>query len=321
MSEYPWLVSTWQHWQDLLQQGALPNAILCQAKSGTGIEDIVEKLAMAVVCKNSEQQACGFCHSCELSKGENHPDIHWIRPEKEGKNIIVDQIREANRLALESSQLGGKRIIIISPAEAMNESAANALLKTLETPPEQCHFVLLTTDKSRLLATITSRCQTWLVGALNKEALLSWLSTQPTLDNQIPPDWQHIKMYADSPLLAVEFIKQKKTQEFEQLQRLLLKVVQTKQVNITEAQTLFKLEPLDKIRWLTYILSDVQKSHFGILTEINNSDFIQLSQLLPYQLAYEQYHALVKLQQLLSTSSGLNTELLIVDWLLKFTLA
>ncbi len=319
MSEYPWLATTWQHWQDLLRQQSLPNAILCQAKSGTGIESIVEKLAMAVVCKNATEEACGFCHSCDLSKSGNHPDIHWVRPEKEGKNIVVDQVREANRLALESSQLGGKRIIIISPAEAMNESAANALLKTLETPPQQCNFVLLSTDKSRLLPTIISRCQIWQVKPLGKLAFLDWLSEKTSASNAPMVDWQCIKMYADSPLLALSFIEQGKASEFEALQKLMLQLIQTKQLRISEVQVMFKTEPLEKIRWLLYILADIQKSHFGMSQDIKNPHFIQLSQLLSYQQAYEQYHELLKLQQLLITSSGLNSELLIVDWLLKFT--
>ncbi len=110
------------------------------------------------MCVNYESEACGFRHSCELMKSGSHPDFHVIEPEKEGKSITVDQVQVSNRWAQQSSQLGGfLRVILLNwPA---NESASNALLKTLEEPASNCIFILSTRNSNRLMPTILSRCQ------------------------------------------------------------------------------------------------------------------------------------------------------------------
>ncbi|MCV5746812.1 hypothetical protein OFN42_42035, partial [Escherichia coli] len=77
---------------------------------GLAVEKLVEFFSHALLCQNYSSEACGFCHSCQLTKSQSHPDLHWIRPEKEGKAITVDQIRACNRLAHESSQLNGYRL-------------------------------------------------------------------------------------------------------------------------------------------------------------------------------------------------------------------
>ena len=108
------------------------------------------------MCQNDHSEPCGFCHSCDLLKSESHPDVHYLLPEKDKKALSVDQIRQANKWAQESSQFGRYRIIVIPNAETMNASASNALLKTLEEPPKQCLFILSTENAKLLLPTIRS---------------------------------------------------------------------------------------------------------------------------------------------------------------------
>ena len=79
--------------------------------------------------------------------------------EEEGKAIKIDQIRELSDVMSRKPQLGGYRVCIIHPAEAMNISASNALLKTLEEPGEASMIMLISSDPGRLPATIRSRCQ------------------------------------------------------------------------------------------------------------------------------------------------------------------
>ncbi len=74
----------------------------------------------------------------------------WLNLRKKVKSITVDQVRASNRWAQQSSQLGSLRVILLNPAEAMNESASNALLKTLE-PASNCIFILSTRNSNRLI--------------------------------------------------------------------------------------------------------------------------------------------------------------------------
>lgn len=316
MKLYPWLDPLWHQWQAMLVQHATPNAMLCNAKEGTGVESLVAQLAAAIVCKNADDEACGFCHSCELSLSGHHPDVHWVQPEKEGKSINVDQIREANRHAIESSQLGGKRVIIIHPAEAMNESASNALLKTLETPPSKCIFILLSQDKQKLLPTITSRCQHWQLPAVSKPMLLEWLAQQS--DKAQSSDWFSIKMYAQSPLDALEFIQNDKQQQWDQLIDLLSHGLSHSALSLVDVQAFFKNDPLEKVTWLLYLFNDLQKAHFGVCEGPLPQRFEQLLSQVSYEQAYRHYQHLQTMYQSLRTSTGLNADLLIVDWYLSF---
>ncbi|WP_086982969.1 DNA polymerase III subunit delta' [Vibrio aphrogenes] len=316
MTLYPWLSPLWHQWQSMLSQGTTPNAMLCNAKEGTGIESLIARLSAALVCKNAEDEACGFCHSCELSKNGSHPDIHWVQAEQTGKAITVEQIREANRYALESSQLGGKRVIIIHPAEAMNESASNALLKTLETPPQQCVFILVTQDKHKLLATITSRCQFWSLPEVSKPMLLDWLKAQS--DKAHDSDWFSLKMYAQSPLKALDFIENDKHQQWEQMLTLLLHGQSHRSYSLSEIQLFFKDNAQEKLLWLLYLFNDLQKAHFGLFNEPLPLKFEQLMAFISYQKAYSHYQMIQSLYAKLTASSSLNTELLITDWYLDF---
>ncbi|MFV0575164.1 MAG: DNA polymerase III subunit delta' [Vibrio sp.] len=316
MTLYPWLNPLWQNWQTMLMQNTVPNAMLLNAAEGTGVETLVKRFVAALVCSNSDDEACGFCHSCGLSKTDHHPDIHWIVPEKEGKAISVDQIREANRYALESSQLGGKRVIIVHPAESMNESASNALLKTLETPPEKCVFILLSNDKHKLLPTIISRCQTWQLPVMSKEVLENWLQT--SISKPVQLDWFSLNMYAQSPLKALAFIENKKQAEWEKLLNLLLVGVQNHSYSLVEVQTFFKEEPLEKVIWLLYLFSELQKASFGVCDYPTSNAFQQLATHINYNQAYAHYQSLQKVYRSLHSSPGLNAELLIMDWYLSF---
>jgi DNA polymerase-3 subunit delta' len=86
-----------------------------------------------------------------------HPDIVTVVPY--GPQIRIEQVREVRRVAQFPPVEAPLRVIIIDPAEAMNEAAANALLKTLEEPPAHTRFILLSHSPSSLLVTIRSRCQ------------------------------------------------------------------------------------------------------------------------------------------------------------------
>ena len=116
-----------------------------------------ELLAQTVLCRgDSSNRPCGTCPSCKKCESGMHPDIHYVRPEK--NTIKIEQIRELNRALSLTSVDGGKKIAIIDPAGAMNESAQNALLKTLENPTGDTMFFLLTDAPGALLPTVVSRC-------------------------------------------------------------------------------------------------------------------------------------------------------------------
>jgi DNA polymerase-3 subunit delta' len=124
-----------------------------------------------------------------LLKAGSHPDNFVLEPEEADKPIKVDQVRELVAFVVQTAQLGGRKVVLIEPVEAMNVNASNALLKSLEEPSGDTVLLLVSHQPSRLLPTIKSRCQqvacpqpslaqsqAWLAGALPDSARTSAMS-------------------------------------------------------------------------------------------------------------------------------------------------
>ena len=309
---YPWLEPIWVDWQKSLNAERFPNAMLVNAPEGLGVNTLLEQLSAALMCTNYESEACGFCHSCELVKSGNHPDLHFIQPEKEGKAITVEQVRASNRWALESSQLGGYRVIMINPADAMNEASSNALLKTLEEPSSKCIFVLTTSNVSRLMPTIRSRCQQTTVTNPSVKSASEWLDKE--VHKAVPA---YVLPLADNaPLTAKTMLESGEVEACDKILRQFVQIVDGSDVDLMSFATALSKEPIKHLTWVWHLLSDVQKIHFGIESESFIPSSEDLKGVLDYQKAYKLSKTLMNLIEQLKQHPGLNTELLIMNWLI-----
>ncbi len=154
----------------------LAHAYIFAGRDGVGKFKTATQWAKVLLCKELVNQdgiidSCGQCESCRLFEAGSHPDFNHIYKEllqytKEGKNkttpveIPIDVIREF--LIAKVSQkptLSRRKVFIISEAEKLNDASQNAILKTLEEPPDYCFIVLLCTGIEKLLPTTKSRCQ------------------------------------------------------------------------------------------------------------------------------------------------------------------
>jgi len=166
-----------------ITRGTLHHAYLFEGPRGLGKATVATYLAMAVNCE-APQAPCGECRVCMQIAQGSHPDIIYVSPDAEraSATISVDSIREVVRKTGYHRYDARRRLIIIDPAEAMPAPTANALLKTLEEPPEGTGFVLIATHASALLPTIVSRCQRIRFGPLPNRALYTWLETRGVAD-------------------------------------------------------------------------------------------------------------------------------------------
>lgn len=152
-----------EHLQNALATGKISHAYIINGEKGSGKEFIAKVFAMALQCEQREKDSqaevpCQMCHSCKQALSDNQPDIIKVTHEK-ANTISVDDIR---------GQIGGDvaikpysspyKIYIMNEAEKMTPQAQNALLKTLEEPPEYVVILLLTSNVNALLPTILSRC-------------------------------------------------------------------------------------------------------------------------------------------------------------------
>lgn len=155
----PWHVPVVERLAAQHRAGRLGHALLVSGEIGTGVSQFMFNIAAGLLCKGPEGLlACGQCRSCQLLAAGGHPDAKYLVPE-DAKVIKVDQVRAAINFANSTAQQGGYRIIMIAPAEALNTSGANALLKVLEEPGDNTVLLLASYAPAALMATLRSRCQ------------------------------------------------------------------------------------------------------------------------------------------------------------------
>jgi DNA polymerase-3 subunit delta' len=162
----------------------LPHALLLFGQKGLGKNAFALRFARYLLCQNrSHADACGRCQSCSLFRVGNHPDLLRVGPQEDSANILVDQIRGVIEFLSLRPHTAANKIVVVSPAEAMNVSAANSLLKNLEEPPAGTLLILVATHLSRLPMTIRSRCTRIAFGPPSNAMALAWMRSQVTSPN------------------------------------------------------------------------------------------------------------------------------------------
>jgi len=199
----PWLTTA------LAQAASLAkaHALLIHGPVGGGHLEFGLLLAQAALCEDPSaarsQQPCGRCASCHLVGTRVHPDLLLVLPDalrvqlgwvmdedskltktdaKPSREIRVEQVRQAIAWAQQTSGRGRGKVMLIHPADALNATAANALLKTLEEPPGALRLLLTSADPERLLPTVRSRCQRLRLELPATDVALDWLLKQGMLD-------------------------------------------------------------------------------------------------------------------------------------------
>lgn len=138
---------------------AFVHAYLFAGPKGTGKKSVARLCAMAAVCRG-EKKPCGVCGPCRRVLADTHPDVHTVLPEKGKASIGVDVLREVIEEVSVRSFEDGAKALIFPEADKMTAQAQNCLLKTLEEPPQDTVFFLITDQPASLLPTIVSRCRT-----------------------------------------------------------------------------------------------------------------------------------------------------------------
>lgn len=186
-----------QAWSQLIGgRERMAHAILLAGPPGNLKGDLAYAFAAGLLCESPDStgSACGKCIACNWFSQGNHPDFRWLRPEsaeefaesakevKDGKGgskeITIDQVRALGDFLTVGTHRAGHRVILVTPAEAMNRNTANALLKSLEEPRPGTVFVLVSDHPERLLATVRSRCRVVPVGQPDASSALDWLKDE-----------------------------------------------------------------------------------------------------------------------------------------------
>ena len=203
-------VLPWQAelWRQLAGRAQHAHAYLLHGPAGIGKRQLAERLMALLLCQRpAGDTACGACKACQLLAAHTHPDHYLLEPEEVDKAIRVDQVRDLVGFVTQTAQLGGRKVVLLEPAEAMNLNAANALLKSLEEPSGDTVLLLVSHQPSRLLPTIKSRCVQQACPLPGRQQSLDWLAGQlPGLDPALRE--QLLALAAGSPLAALKLHEQ-----------------------------------------------------------------------------------------------------------------
>ncbi|AHF68611.1 MULTISPECIES: DNA polymerase III subunit delta' [Pseudomonas] len=219
---YPWQTSLWQQMAGRSQHA---HAYLLHGPVGIGKRALAERLMHTLLCQRPEGlDACGQCKSCLLLAAGSHPDNYVLEPEEADKPIKVDQVRDLVSFVVQTAQMGGRKVVLVEPVEAMNINAANALLKSLEEPSGNTVLLLVSHQPSRLLPTIKSRCVQQACPLPSGQASLEWLATALP-DSSEEERVELLTLAAGSPLAAVSLqaqgIREQRVQVVEGVKKLL----------------------------------------------------------------------------------------------------
>ena len=178
--------------------GRFPHALLVHEAPGAGGEWLAVWAAQLVLCEKGSAGPCGACTGCRRAGALQHPDLNWLQPLEDSRQIRIEQVRDLSADLALTSHAGGYKVGVLSPADALNRFAANALLKTLEEPPPRTLLVLVATQPSRLPATILSRCQRVRVPAPTRAEATAWLRAARGAG-----DWDAaLEVLGEAPMLA-----------------------------------------------------------------------------------------------------------------------
>jgi len=169
------------HLRESIIKKSISHAYILAGDNGIGKSKIAREFAMELICE--KHTGCGECPACRQFLADAYPDFFYM--DAEGKESIgIDRIREniVNDVSIRPYH-GKVKIYIIDEADKMTVGAQNALLKTIEEPPEYVVILLLVRNMSLLLETIRSRCIKLLLSAVSNDRIKSWLVEKGTSED------------------------------------------------------------------------------------------------------------------------------------------
>lgn len=306
---YPWHNIAHTAFENYLETGRIPHALLVWGPSGCGKLELGRAIACELLCHTGQASACGECRSCSLFNTGAHPDFREVTFEinpKTGKTrdvITVDQVRTLIEALYKTTTISQRKVAIIHPAESMNDNAANALLKTLEEPVGETVQILVAHDPGRLPATVRSRCQRLHVGAPESSQALDWL--EQSFDASREDAALALRASAGRPLEAGAMIEDGGLSQYRETVRMLAHLGDG---SISDGRATAAMADYDPVRlwnWLSLKCADLLR---GILKDSLSGPDIQ---------------ALTQLQRLadrnkLLVATPVRKDLLLRDWLIQW---
>ena len=259
---YPWHQEQWRDIERRLSGGRMPHALLISGPEGLGKFDFACQLASRLLCRQANaKKPCGTCKNCLLFQSGSHPDFRRVTVEEEKSQISIDQLRDLTAYLSLTAQSATYKLAVIYPAEAMNQHAANSLLKTLEEPAANSILMLVSHQPGRLAPTIRSRCQFLAFKRPDSKMAGSWLHSMlgPSVDTT-----QLLSMAGGLPLKAMA-LAQHDAEIFEKRNNIIndiIGIVNGEVDPVKSAARWLKLDPKTSLYYLYGWLTDMARLSF-----------------------------------------------------------
>lgn len=321
MTHYPWHHRLDTQLSAAFEQGRGHHALLFKTELGLDTTRFLLDFAAKILCRHGT--ACAECKSCLLWQSGNHPDFHLIEP-IENRDIGVDQIRELTAKLQQFAQQGGNIVVLVKGVERLTESAANALLKTLEEPHDNVYFLLEAPLQAPIPATIQSRCQTWLINAPSQVEALAWLAQEcPTFSSEELAI--ALRLNHRRPLFCKVFLENNRLPQRKTFLQTFWKFFKSRDVwLLLSAFETEKEGVLQQLEWIESFFADSLKAKLEIAENWINPDLY--NGILLFSQALSSFH-LLKGQQIiqqircdLQTVNAVNQELMLANGLSRLVL-
>ncbi len=318
----PWHERQWQRIDAMRQSARLPHALMLRGGRGVGKGEFASRLSSVLLCE-ADAKPCGKCRGCRLMASGNHPDFLAVSPAEDKLTIGIEQIRALIEHVWLTTQYGGYKVVVVSPAELMTRPAANTLLKTLEEPPGAAIFILVAHESGLLPATIRSRCQMLEFPLPPASRALPWL------DSRLPPESPAkslLRLADGAPFGALEIAEEGGAEARSELFRDLTALVTEGADPVAVAYSWRGKAVPETGRWLTTLTMDLIRlktgENPGLLT---HEDLRQAMQPVARRLDLIRLFALLdvclELRWLCARQTSFNPQLLLEDVAIRFAAA
>lgn len=320
MKWYPWLRPAYEQLVANHQAGRGHPALLVHALPGMGDDALIYAISRWLMCQQPDGlKSCGRCRACQLMQAHTHPDYYQPEPEKGKTTLGIDAIRDVTEKLYDRARLGGAKVVWLKDAEQLTEAAANALLKTLEEPPENTWFMLGCRAPARLPATLRSRCLYWHLPPPEDRWADAWLARECAA-----PPLQRVaalRLSGGAPGAALDLLQNSAWPHRLRLAEQLAKTVNTRDA-LALLPELHQDDVAMRLHWLAALLLDALKCAQGGGAYITHVDLTVHSQLLAASLAVtvlqSMLNGVLQCREQLISVAGLNRELMLTELLLNW---
>lgn len=322
---YPWLHHLYQKIIKQYQIARGYHALLINAADGLGLDALILKIIDWLMCLYPINiNPCGTCQSCQLMRFGNHPDCYIFNLKLENHPLGIETIRNLCEKIYQRPLIARIKVISISKAEKLTDAAVNALLKTMEEPPDHTYFLLSSLKTtSSIPVSLRSRCQLWQILPPDENQGLKWLIKHIKNHHHTQTCIAALRFSGGAPSAALKLLKSNSWPIREKLYEKINDYL-TGTIDIISILPLLHNENVTKqIYWLCTLLLDALKLPHSSKNFIINVDFSKLVSKLAQQFSVKILQIslrdwLVCRNKIVQQVRSLNRELLLMEQLLNW---